>query len=149
VLHNRNIVNFYTGERRTDAGFTAYQLRYVKFLLSMLYFNVIYDGMAEAGAALLDERHQVRASVVARLVSESARLDRARTSSGWTRLDTAYRKLGGAVRRVRRPPGHAPRTAPRRGPQRHRGLRPPDRGVGTAGAGGPAHPRTPVPGRPG
>lgn len=47
VLHNRNIVNFYTGERRTDAGFTAYQMRYVKFLLSMLYFNVVYDGMAE------------------------------------------------------------------------------------------------------
>lgn len=96
VLHNRNIENFYTGERRTDAGFTAYQLRYVKFLLSMLYFNVIYDGMAEAGPELTDERGQVRASVIAWLVSESTRLDRTENVQRLDALDTAYRKLGGA-----------------------------------------------------
>jgi len=96
VLHNRNIVNFYTGERRTDAGFMAYQMRYVKFLLSMLYFNSIYDEMAEAGPALLDDGGQVRASAVARLVSESTRLDRTENVQRLDVLDTAYRELGGA-----------------------------------------------------
>lgn len=95
VLHNRNIENFYTGERRTDAGFMAYQMRYVKFLLSMLYFNSIYAGMAEAGPALLDDEGQVRASVVARLASESTRLDRTENVHRLDTLDTAYRKLGG------------------------------------------------------
>ncbi|MCG7207539.1 DUF6271 family protein [Streptomyces arenae] len=95
VLHNRNIVNFYTGERRTDAGFTAYQLRFVKFLLSMLYFNFVYDRMARAGAALLDDRGEVRASVVARLARESAGLDRGENIHRLDVLDTAYRKLGG------------------------------------------------------
>ncbi|MCX4910970.1 DUF6271 family protein [Streptomyces sp. NBC_00878] len=96
VLHNRNIVNFYTGERRTDSGFTAYQTRYVKFLLSMLYFNVVYDGLAEAGPALLDDRGQVRAPVVARLVRESTGLDRGENVQRLDILDAAYRKLGGA-----------------------------------------------------
>ncbi|MGW5652239.1 DUF6271 family protein [Streptomyces humi] len=95
VLHNRNIVNFYTGERRTDAGFTAYQLRFVKFLLSMLYFNFVYDRMARAGAALLDDRGEVRASVVARLARESAGLDRGENIHRLDVLDTGYRKLGG------------------------------------------------------
>ena len=142
VLHNRNIVNFYTGERRTDAGFTAYQMRYVKFLLSMLYFNVVYDGMAEAGPELTDERGQVRASVIARLVSESTRLDRAENVQRLDALDTAYRKLGGAYAEFADLLADAPRTAPRRGPQRHGGLRPADRGMGSAGARGAAHPRT-------
>lgn len=75
VLHNRNIVNFYTKERRTDAGFMAYQLRFTKFFLSMLYFNFIYAGMAAADAALLDDRHRVRASTIVAL---------ARRAPGWT-----------------------------------------------------------------
>ncbi|MFD8810546.1 DUF6271 family protein [Streptomyces sp. NPDC059627] len=95
VLHNRNIVNYYTGERRTDAGFTAYQLRFVKFLLSMLYFNFVYDHMARAGGSLLDGQGQVRASAVARLARESAELDRSENVHRLDVLDTAYRKLGG------------------------------------------------------
>ncbi|WP_210569340.1 DUF6271 family protein [Streptomyces sp. GESEQ-4] len=95
VLHNRDIVNFYTGERRTDSGFMAYQTRYVKFLLSMLYFNFIYDGMGRAGASLLDDRGQVRASVVARLARESTRLDRGENVQRLDILDAAYRQLGG------------------------------------------------------
>ncbi|MEU2421341.1 DUF6271 family protein [Streptomyces sp. NPDC007851] len=95
VLHNRNIVNFYTGERRTDAGFRAYQLRFVKFLLSMLYFHFVYDRMARAGSALLDDQGEVRASVVARLARESAGLDRGENIHRLDVLDTAYRKLGG------------------------------------------------------
>ncbi|MDH6214236.1 DUF6271 family protein [Streptomyces pseudovenezuelae] len=95
VLHNRHIVNFYTGERRTDAGFTAYQLRFVKFLLSMLYFNVIYDRMAQAGPELVDEQGQVRAAPVARLARESALRDRAENVQRLDALDVAYRKLGG------------------------------------------------------
>jgi hypothetical protein len=94
VLHNRNIVNFYTGERRTGSGFMAYQLRFVKFLLSMLYFNFIYDRMARASTPLLDERGQVRASAVARLARESAGLDRSENVRRLDVLDAAYRKLG-------------------------------------------------------
>ncbi|MFG3023484.1 DUF6271 family protein [Streptomyces sp. NPDC048254] len=95
VLHNRNIVNFYTGERRTDSGLVAYQLRFVKFLLSMLYFNFIYDEMARAGGRLLDDQGQVRASAVARLARESARLDPGENVRRLDVLDSAYRKLGG------------------------------------------------------
>ncbi|MGW4911733.1 DUF6271 family protein [Streptomyces sp. NPDC004270] len=95
VLHNRNIVNFYTGERRTDSGLIAYQLRFVKFLLSMLYFNFIYDEMARAGGRLLDDQGQVRASAVARLAWESARLDPGENVRRLDVLDSAYRKLGG------------------------------------------------------
>jgi Family of unknown function (DUF6271) len=95
VLHNRNIVNFYTPERRTDSGFASYQLRLTKFFLSMLYFNAVYQRMAEAGAALLDDRHRLRASVVAELVRESAGLDREENLQRLDSLDRSYRKLGG------------------------------------------------------
>ncbi|WP_254406731.1 DUF6271 family protein, partial [Streptomyces sp. AC627_RSS907] len=73
VLHNRHIVNFYTTERRTDAGFMAYQLRFTKFFLSMLYLNAVYAAMAEAGPALLDDAHQVRAERVSELFWDSTR----------------------------------------------------------------------------
>ncbi|MDH6116425.1 hypothetical protein ABH930_000824 [Kitasatospora sp. GAS204A] len=95
VLHNRNIVNFYTGERRTDAGFLAYQLRFTKFLLSMLYFNACYARMAAAGESLLDEQQQVRAGTVAEIVRQSAGLDRAENIQRLERLDRCYRTLGG------------------------------------------------------
>ncbi|MER5784516.1 DUF6271 family protein [Streptomyces mobaraensis] len=95
VLHNRHIVNYYTGERRTDTGFTAYQLRYAKFLLSMLYFNAVYARMAEAGDALLDDGGHVRASAVAALARESAGLDRSGNVRRLDALDAAYRRLGG------------------------------------------------------
>ncbi|MGW7514520.1 DUF6271 family protein [Streptomyces sp. NPDC054796] len=95
VLHNRNIVNFYTGERRTDAGFLAYQTRFVKFLLSMLYFHFIYDRLAEAGPSLLDDRGRVRAAAVARFTRESTLLDRTENVAKLESLDVSYRKLGG------------------------------------------------------
>ncbi|WP_405610723.1 DUF6271 family protein [Streptomyces sp. NBC_01508] len=95
VLHNRHIVNFHTAERRTDAGFVAYQTRFVKFLLSMLYYHVVYDALARAGDTLLDERGHVRACAVAGLVRESAGIDPADNHERLRRLDTAYRQLGG------------------------------------------------------
>ncbi|GAA2341127.1 DUF6271 family protein [Streptomyces kunmingensis] len=95
VLHNRDIVNFYTGERRTGPGFLAYQTRYAKFLLSMLYLHHVYERMAEAGEALLDDRGQVRAEVIAGLVRESTGLDQAENIRRLDVLDAAYRKLGG------------------------------------------------------
>jgi hypothetical protein len=95
VLHNRHIVNFYTNERRTDAGFAAYQLRFVKFFLSMLYFNFVYDRMAAAGASLLDEDHHVRASAIVALARESTRLDREANEQRLSSLDRSYRRLGG------------------------------------------------------
>ncbi|MEV6790953.1 DUF6271 family protein [Streptomyces sp. NPDC051320] len=95
VLHNRNIVNFYTAERRTDSGFMAYQMRLTKFFLSMLYFNFIYGRMAAAGDSLLDDRHRVHASTVVEFVRESALLDTEENVQRLNSLDRSYRKLGG------------------------------------------------------
>jgi hypothetical protein len=95
VLHNRHIVNFYTGERRTDPGFMAYQLRFAKFFLSMLYFNFIYARMAEASETLLDDRYQVRVPTITEFVRESTRLDRKENIQRLDTLDRSYRKLGG------------------------------------------------------
>ncbi|MER6735150.1 DUF6271 family protein [Streptomyces puniciscabiei] len=95
ILHNRHIENFHTPERRTDTGFPAYQRRFVKFLLSMLYFHHVYDRMAAEGAALLDERHRVRADRVVEFLHESTGLDRTENVWRLDRVDTAYRKLGG------------------------------------------------------
>ncbi|MFR9798783.1 DUF6271 family protein [Streptomyces sp. MS06] len=95
LLHNRHIVNYYTPERRTDSGFTAYQTRLTKFFLSMLYLNAVYDRMAEAGAALLDGAQQVRPAEVARLVRDSTRLDRAENERRLDLLTGCYRRLGG------------------------------------------------------
>ncbi|MFD5315856.1 DUF6271 family protein [Streptomyces sp. NPDC127098] len=96
LLHNRHIVNAYTRERRTPAGFRAYQLRVVKFFLSMLYFNAIYARMAEAGGELLDEAHRARPALIARFARESAGLDRKANLERLEVLERCYRKLGGA-----------------------------------------------------
>ncbi|MER6530162.1 DUF6271 family protein [Streptomyces sp. NPDC001508] len=95
VLHNRTIENFYTPQRRTDTGFVAYQTRFVKFLLSMLYFHHVYARMAAAGDALLDHRGHVRADTVVEFLRESTGLDRAENVWRLDRVDTSYRKLGG------------------------------------------------------
>ncbi|MFG3246401.1 DUF6271 family protein [Streptomyces sp. NPDC048187] len=95
VLHNRHIVNYHTGERRTGPGFLAYQTRFAKFLLSMLYFHHVYDRMAEAGDALLDEHGRARPAVVAALARESTSLDTAENVRRLDVLDAAYRRLGG------------------------------------------------------
>ncbi|MFJ8384510.1 DUF6271 family protein [Streptomyces sp. NPDC094438] len=95
VVHNRHIVNYYTPERRTVPGFTAYQLRFTKFLLSMLYLHPVYTAMEAAGAALLDERHHVRADVIARLAGRSAAEDRAENVRRLDVIDRRYRQLGG------------------------------------------------------
>nr|WP_237555196.1 DUF6271 family protein [Streptomyces sp. SID4948] len=99
VLHNRNIVNYYTGERRTDAGFMAYQMRFAKFFLSMLYLNAVYDRMEKAGEALLDERHGIRVPVIVDFLRESSRLDNAENVQRLDALDRTYRKLGGRYAR--------------------------------------------------
>ncbi|MBO8187733.1 DUF6271 family protein [Streptomyces spirodelae] len=95
VLHNRNIVNHHTAERRTDTGFLAYQSRFAKFLLSMLYLHHIYDRMAEAGDSLLDERGRIRAGTVAAFAREATRLDTAENLQRLDALEAAYRRLGG------------------------------------------------------
>jgi hypothetical protein len=99
VLHNRHIVNYHTPERRTDAGFLAYQTRFAKFFLSMLYFNAVYADMAAAGAALLDERNRVRAPMVAEFVLASTALDQAENAERLERMDRCYRELGGRYAR--------------------------------------------------
>ncbi|MER0245033.1 DUF6271 family protein [Streptomyces sp. HSW2009] len=95
VLHNRHIVNFYTKERRTDAGFAAYQLRFAKFFLSMLYLNAVYAAMAEAGSTLLDGAHRVDAQRISQLVWDSTRLDTAENATRLDVLERSYRRLGG------------------------------------------------------
>ncbi|MFJ7150814.1 DUF6271 family protein [Streptomyces sp. NPDC100445] len=95
ILHNRHIANFHTPERRTDTGFPAYQRRFVKFLLSMLYFHHVYDRMAAEGDRLLDAGSRVRPEAVTALLRESTGLDRAENLWRLDRVDTAYRKLGG------------------------------------------------------
>lgn len=95
VLHNRHIVNYHTGERRSDQGFLAYQLRLAKYLLSTAYFNAVYARMAAAGDTLLDEAGHVRASAVAAFVRDSTGLDPAENVARLDVLDRSYRKLGG------------------------------------------------------
>lgn len=95
VLHNRHIVNFHTPERKTDAGFLAYQTRFVKFLLSMLYFHAIYGQMAEAGESLLDDRDRLRTPLIAGFARESTRLPTAENLNRLDVVDRSYRKLGG------------------------------------------------------
>ncbi|MFE4355494.1 DUF6271 family protein [Kitasatospora sp. NPDC056800] len=95
VTHNRHIVNYYTPERRTGPGFTAYQLRYAKFLLSMLYLYPVYSDMETAGGALLDEQHRVRPEAIADSARRSAATDRAENHRRLAELDRCYRRLGG------------------------------------------------------
>jgi hypothetical protein len=95
ILHNRHIVNYYTSERRTDAGFAAYQQRFVKFFLSMLYLNFIYERMGELGGALLDEHGRLRSAAIVDLAWESAKLDTAENDRRLETIDRCYRKLGG------------------------------------------------------
>ncbi|WP_241266185.1 DUF6271 family protein, partial [Streptomyces boncukensis] len=85
----------YSRIRRTDAGFLAYQTRFAKFFLSMLYLNAVYQRMAEEGPALLDEGHGLRADRVAELVRNSTGLDTAENVQRLEVLDRSYRKLGG------------------------------------------------------
>ncbi|MEU8435012.1 DUF6271 family protein [Streptomyces sp. NPDC029216] len=96
VLHNRHIVNYHTDERKTGPGFTAYQTRYAKFLLSMLHFRFLYERMAQAGTSLLDAHHRIRADRVAGLVRESTGLDDAENLWRLETLTRSYGTVGGA-----------------------------------------------------
>jgi len=84
VLHNRHIVNFHTAERKTDAGFVAYQLRFAKFILSMYYFHFIYDRMTDDDPA-----------AIAGIVRESTWQGRETNEAKIDSLERAYRRLGG------------------------------------------------------
>lgn len=95
VVHNRHIVNFYTAERRTGSGFTAYQLRFVKFLLSMLYLHPVYFDLEEAGPALLDAQHHVDAAQIAGFARRTAGADRTENIRRLDVVDRCYRQLGG------------------------------------------------------
>ncbi|MFF1904327.1 DUF6271 family protein [Kitasatospora sp. NPDC058218] len=95
VVHNRHIVNYYTPERRIGAGFVSYQLRFVKFLLSMLYLYPVYGGMIDLGRGLLDERHGLKVEPILDLVRGSVDWDRAGNEHCLDVLDRSYRKLGG------------------------------------------------------
>ncbi|MDX3663093.1 DUF6271 family protein [Streptomyces sp. ID05-26A] len=87
VVHNRHIVNFHTGERKSDAGFLDYQIRFAKFVLSMRYFHFIYERM--------DTDDPV---TIAAFVRESSWQER--DDDTVRRLEDAYRRLGGRFVRV-------------------------------------------------
>ncbi|MBB4743954.1 hypothetical protein BJY16_007413 [Actinoplanes octamycinicus] len=95
VLHNRDIVNFHTPDRKAMPAFLAYHMRLAKFFLSMRYLHVIYRELERAGDTLLDERHQLRAAPVVDLVRAAVWLDHTPNVRRLDRLDTAYRGLGG------------------------------------------------------
>ncbi|MEU4221655.1 DUF6271 family protein [Actinoplanes sp. NPDC026623] len=84
VLHNRHIVNFHTAERKTDAGFAAYQMRFAKFILSMYYLHFIYERMTDDDPA-----------AIAAIVRESAWRSREPNEVKIDLLERAYRGLGG------------------------------------------------------
>ncbi|MET9351341.1 DUF6271 family protein [Streptomyces termitum] len=95
VLHNRHIVNYYTGERRSDEGFLAYQLRFAKYLLATGRLDEVYAGLAAAGDELLDPAGPVRPGTVAALARASAGADPADGAARLDVLDRRYRSLGG------------------------------------------------------
>ncbi|MFF2040587.1 DUF6271 family protein [Kitasatospora sp. NPDC058170] len=95
VVHKRHIVNYYTPERRIGAGFINYQMRFVKFLLSMLYLYPVYGGMIDLNRELLDERHGLKVEPILDLVRGSFDWDRAGNEHCLDVLDRSYRKLGG------------------------------------------------------
>ncbi|MEV8441872.1 DUF6271 family protein [Actinosynnema sp. NPDC051121] len=84
VLHNRHIVNFHTPERKTDAGFAAYQMRFVKFILSMHYLHFIYERLTDDNPA-----------TIAAIVRESTRQPEEPNEAKIESLERAYRRLGG------------------------------------------------------
>ncbi|MFG3350424.1 DUF6271 family protein [Streptomyces sp. NPDC048001] len=95
VLHNRHIVNFHTPERRSDAGFLAYQERFAKFLLASGPMGEVHARMAAAGDELLDAAGRLRTGTVARLVREAARGGPDANAARLDVLDRCYRSLGG------------------------------------------------------
>ncbi|MEU9536839.1 DUF6271 family protein [Streptomyces sp. NPDC048213] len=93
VLHNRHIVNHHTPERRTDAGFLAYQVRLAKFFLAVPRLHRVYTAMAAAGPALLDSTGAPRTEAVTELVRANAQGDRAADIRRLDTLDAAFRSL--------------------------------------------------------
>ncbi|MFJ4675795.1 DUF6271 family protein [Kitasatospora sp. NPDC088783] len=91
VLHNRHIVNFHTGERRTDSGRLAYHLRLAKFLLLSGRLGDLYAAMAATGPALLAEPRRL-AALVRAAAADPAPDDPHRLTS----VEHAYRRLGPA-----------------------------------------------------
>ncbi|MER7707105.1 DUF6271 family protein [Kitasatospora sp. NPDC097605] len=95
VVHNRHIVNYYTPERRTGAGFVPYQMGFVKLLLSMLYLYPVYGGMIDLGPKLLDEQYRLKVEPILELVRGTIDWDQAGNEHCLDVLDRSYRKLGG------------------------------------------------------
>ncbi|SCD87249.1 DUF6271 family protein [Streptomyces sp. DvalAA-19] len=100
VQHNRHIINFHTEERRTDAGFLAYQLRFARFLLAKAYLNAVHARTTAAGDTLLDAENRLRPSAVAEFVRESLARDPEENAHRLGTIERAYRRLGGRYAEV-------------------------------------------------
>ncbi|BCY08404.1 DUF6271 family protein [Actinoplanes sp. L3-i22] len=89
LLHNRHIVNFHTAERKSDAGFLAYQMRFAKFILSMYYLHFVYQRMTTDDPA-----------DIAALVRASTWQPREPNEATADAMEAAYRRLGGRFTQV-------------------------------------------------
>ncbi|MGV9316445.1 DUF6271 family protein [Streptomyces sp. NPDC003691] len=101
VLHNRHIVNHHTDERRSGAGFLAYQTRFAKFLLAARYLGDVYTRWASPDVRLLDTDGRLRAAEVAACVRAStgpdgqADAERLGLPGVLDVLERSYHRLGG------------------------------------------------------
>ncbi len=83
----------------------------------MRYFHFVYDRMAEAGDALLDEHGRARPSAVAALARESTGLDTGENLRRLDALDRAYRRwAAGTPTSPTSWPSAASASSTRRGP---------------------------------
>lgn len=72
VHHNRNIVNYYTAERRTEAGFIDYQTRLARFYLYMSYAHEIVAGLSAAPGRFIDSQWQIEHAQLADLIEQAS-----------------------------------------------------------------------------
>ncbi|WP_369382568.1 DUF6271 family protein [Streptomyces sp. cg36] len=95
VLHNRHIVNYHTGERRSPEGFLAYQWRFAKYLMAAPHLESVYTRLSALGPEILDADGLVDASAVATFARHASAAEPGRDAARLDVLDRCYRTLGG------------------------------------------------------
>ncbi|MGF1748335.1 DUF6271 family protein [Vibrio cionasavignyae] len=100
VEHNRHIDNYHTPERKTDDGFFDYQIRLVKYYVSLNYFGFIFSRLDELGLELLDHDYQVNSEVVLAVIEESLKLDQETAKKTLNIIIKEYAKLGGRYEKL-------------------------------------------------
>lgn len=72
VHHNRDILNYYTPERRTEAGFIDYQLRLARFFLYMSYAHEIVAQLGALPNRIISRDWQIDQAALAGLIEQAA-----------------------------------------------------------------------------